>query len=276
MSKFYGESEERLRETFKQAQANAPSIIFIDEIVSIAPKREEVSGDVEKRVVSQLLTIMDGLESRGKVVVIGATNRPDAIDPALRRPGRFDREIEIGIPDEKGRQEILEIHTRGMPLTEEVNLKSISRVTHGFVGADLEAVCREAAMKSLRNVLPEINLEESKIPVETLNKIKIKPQDFDAALKEVQPSALREVYVENPNVKWEDIGGLNSVKEELGEAIEWPLKHADLFNEADVVPPKGILLYGAPGTGKTMIAKAVATNSNANFISIKGPELISK
>jgi transitional endoplasmic reticulum ATPase len=276
MSKFYGESEERLRDTFKQAQANAPSIIFIDEIDSIAPKREEVSGDVEKRVVSQLLTIMDGLESRGKVVVIGATNRPDAIDPALRRPGRFDREIEIGIPDERGRKEILEIHTRGMPLTEEVKLNSISRVTHGFVGADLEAVCREAAMKSLRNVLPEINLEESKIPVETLNKIKIKPEDFDAALKEVQPSALREVYVENPNVKWEDIGGLNSVKEELGEAIEWPLKHADLFSEANVVPPKGILLYGPPGTGKTMIAKAVATNSNANFISIKGPELISK
>jgi transitional endoplasmic reticulum ATPase len=276
MSKFYGESEERLRETFKQAQASAPSIIFIDEIDSIAPKREEVSGDVEKRVVSQLLTIMDGLESRGKVVVIGATNRPDAIDPALRRPGRFDREIEIGIPDERGREEILEIHTRGMPLTEEVNLNSISRVTHGFVGADLEAVCREAAMKSLRNVLPEINLEQSKIPVETLNKIKIKPEDFDTALKEVQPSALREVYVENPNVKWEDIGGLNSVKEELGEAIEWPLKHADLFNEADVVPPKGILLYGPPGTGKTMIAKAVATNSNANFISIKGPELVSK
>jgi transitional endoplasmic reticulum ATPase len=276
MSKFYGESEERLRETFKQAQTNAPSIIFIDEIDSIAPKREEVSGDVEKRVVSQLLTIMDGLESRGKVVVIGATNRPDAIDPALRRPGRFDREIEIGIPDERGRQEILEIHTRGMPLTQEVNLNSISKVTHGFVGADLEAVCREAAMKSLRNVLPEINLEESKIPVETLNKIKIKPEDFDTALKEVQPSALREVYVESPNVMWEDIGGLNSVKEELGEAIEWPLKHADLFNEADVVPPKGILLYGPPGTGKTMIAKAVATNSNANFISIKGPELISK
>jgi len=276
MSKFYGESEERLRETFKQAQENAPSIIFIDEIDSIAPKREEVSGDVEKRVVSQLLTVMDGLESRGKVVVIGATNRPDALDPALRRPGRFDREIEIGIPDEKGRQEILEIHTRGMPLTEEVKLNSIARVTHGFVGADLEAVCREAAMKSLRNVLPEINLEESKIPVETLNKIKIKPHDFETALKEIQPSALREVYVQNPNVKWEDIGGLESIKEELREAIEWPLKHADLFTEADIVPPKGLLLYGPPGTGKTMIAKAVATNSEANFISIKGPELLSK
>lgn len=276
MSKFYGESEERLRETFKQAQENAPSIIFIDEIDSIAPKREEVSGDVEKRVVSQLLTIMDGLESRGKVVVIGATNRPDALDPALRRPGRFDREIEIGIPDQKGRQEILEIHTRGMPLTEEVKLSSIAKVTHGFVGADLEAVCREAAMKSLRNVLPEINLEESKIPVETLNKIKIKPQDFETALKEVHPSALREVYVQSPNVKWTEIGGLESIKEELREAIEWPLKHSDLFTEADIVPPKGLLLYGPPGTGKTLIAKAVATNSDANFISIKGPELLSK
>ena len=276
MSKFYGESEERLRETFKQAQENAPSIIFIDEIDSIAPKREEVSGDVEKRVVSQLLTIMDGLESRGKVVVIGATNRPDALDPALRRPGRFDREIEIGIPDQKGRLEILEIHTRGMPLTEEVKLSSIAKVTHGFVGADLEAVCREAAMKSLRNVLPEINLEDSKIPVETLNKIKIKPQDFETALKEVHPSALREVYVQSPNVKWTDIGGLESIKEELREAIEWPLKHSDLFTEADIVPPKGLLLYGPPGTGKTLIAKAVATNSDANFISIKGPELLSK
>lgn len=276
MSKFYGESEERLRETFKQAQENAPSIIFIDEIDSIAPKREEVSGDVEKRVVSQLLTIMDGLESRGKVVVIGATNRPDALDPALRRPGRFDREIEIGIPDQKGRQEILEIHTRGMPLTEEVKLSSIAKITHGFVGADLEAVCREAAMKSLRSVLPEINLEESKIPVETLNKIKIKPQDFETALKEVQPSALREVYVQSPNVKWTEIGGLESIKEELREAIEWPLKHSDLFIEADIVPPKGLLLYGPPGTGKTLIAKAVATNSDANFISIKGPELLSK
>jgi transitional endoplasmic reticulum ATPase len=276
MSKFYGESEERLRETFKQAQENAPSIIFIDEIDSIAPKREEVSGDVEKRVVSQLLTIMDGLESRGKVVVIGATNRPDALDPALRRPGRFDREIEIGIPDQKGRHEILEIHTRGMPLTEEVKLSSIAKVTHGFVGADLEAVCREAAMKSLRNVLPEINLEESKIPVETLNKIKIKPQDFETALKEVQPSALREVYVQSPNVKGTEIGGLESIKEELREAIEWPLKHSDLFTEADIVPPKGLLLYGPPGTGKTLIAKAVATNSDANFISIKGPELLSK
>lgn len=276
MSKFYGESEERLRETFRQAQENAPSIIFIDEIDSIAPKREEVSGDVEKRVVSQLLTMMDGLESRGKVVVIGATNRPDALDPALRRPGRFDREIEIGIPDQNGRSEILEIHTRGMPLTKDVNLESIAKITHGFVGADLEAVCREAAMRSLRRVLPEINLEESKIPIETLNKIKITWQDFESALKDVQPSALREVYVQRPNVEWTDVGGLEEVKEELKEAIEWPLKHADLFAQADIIPPKGLLLYGPPGTGKTMIAKAVATTSEANFISIKGPELLSK
>jgi transitional endoplasmic reticulum ATPase len=276
MSKFYGESEERLRETFRQAQENAPSIIFIDEIDSIAPKREEVSGDVEKRVVSQLLTMMDGLESRGKVVVIGATNRPDALDPALRRPGRFDREIEIGIPDQNGRSEILEIHTRGMPLTQDVNLESIAKITHGFVGADLEAVCREAAMRSLRRVLPEINLEESKIPIETLNKIKITWQDFESALKDVQPSALREVYVQRPNVEWTDVGGLEDVKEELKEAIEWPLKHADLFAQADIIPPKGLLLYGPPGTGKTMIAKAVATTSEANFISIKGPELLSK
>ena len=276
MSKFYGESEERLRETFKQAQENSPSIIFIDEIDSIAPKREEVSGDVEKRVVSQLLTLMDGLESRGKVVVIGATNRPDALDPALRRPGRFDREIEIGIPDQFGRSEILEIHTRGMPLTQDVNLESIAKITHGFVGADLEAVCREGAMRSLRRVLPEINLEESKIPIETLNKIKITWEDFENALKDVQPSALREVYVQRPNVQWTDVGGLQEVKEELKEAIEWPLKHADLFAQADIVPPKGLLLYGPPGTGKTMIAKAVATTSEANFISIKGPELLSK
>jgi transitional endoplasmic reticulum ATPase len=220
--------------------------------------------------------MMDGLESRGKVVVIGATNRPDALDPALRRPGRFDREIEIGIPDQKGRSEILEIHSRGMPLTQDVNLESIAKITHGFVGADLEAVCREAAMRSLRRVLPEINLEESKIPIETLNKIKITWQDFESALKDVQPSALREVYVQRPNVEWTDVGGLEEVKEELKEAIEWPLKHADLFAQADIIPPKGLLLYGPPGTGKTMIAKAVATTSEANFISIKGPELLSK
>jgi transitional endoplasmic reticulum ATPase len=276
MSKFYGESEERLREVFKEAEENAPSIIFIDEIDSIAPKREEVSGDVEKRVVSQLLTLMDGIQSRGKLVVIGATNRPNAIDPALRRPGRFDREIDIGIPDEQGRLDILLIHTRGMPLTEDVDLESIAKVTHGFVGADLEALSKEAAMRSLRKILPEINLEQPKIPVEILNRIKITRQDFDEALRDVQPSAMREVLVQRPNVGWEDIGGLQQVKEELAEAIEWPLKHANLFAEASVEPPKGILLYGPPGTGKTMIAKAVAATSEANFISIKGPELISK
>ena len=276
MSKFYGESEERLREIFKQAEQNAPSIIFIDEIDSIAPKREEVSGDVEKRVVSQLLTLMDGISSRGKIVVIGATNRPNALDPALRRPGRFDREIEIGIPDEQGRLDILLIHTRGMPLTQDVSLESIAKVTHGFVGADLESLSKEAAMRSLRRVLPEINLEQSNIPAEILNRIKVTKQDFDEALRDVQPSAMREVLVQRPNVRWEDIGGLQQIKEELAEAIEWPLKHADLFTEADVKPPKGILLYGPPGTGKTMIAKGVAATSEANFISIKGPELISK
>jgi transitional endoplasmic reticulum ATPase len=276
MSKFYGESEEKLREIFKEAQENAPSIIFIDEIDSIAPKREEVSGDVEKRIVSQLLTLMDGISSRGKIVVIGATNRPNAIDPALRRPGRFDREIEIGIPDEKGRLDVLAIHSRGMPMTEDVDLASIARVTHGFVGADLQALSKEAAMRSLRRILPEIDLHQPKIPAEILNKIKVTKQDFDEALKDVQPSALREVLVQRPNIRWEDIGGLQRIKDELAEAIEWPLKHADLFAQADVTPPKGILLYGPPGTGKTMIAKAVATTSEANFINIKGPELLSK
>jgi transitional endoplasmic reticulum ATPase len=276
MSKFYGESEERLRETFKQAQENSPSIIFIDEIDSIAPKREEVSGDVEKRVVSQLLTLMDGIESRGKLVVIGASNRPNALDPALRRPGRFDREIEIGIPDQEGRLEILEIHTRGMPLTDDVDLEDLSKITHGFVGADLESLSKEAAMRSVRRILPEINMEQTKIPFEVLNKIKITNTDFQSALKEVHPSAMREVQIQRPNVKWDEIGGLDEVKEELSEAIEWPLKHANLFREADVVPPKGLLLYGPPGTGKTMIAKAVATTSESNFISVKGPELISK
>jgi transitional endoplasmic reticulum ATPase len=276
MSKFYGESEERLRETFKQAQENSPSIIFIDEIDSIAPKREEVSGDVEKRVVSQLLTLMDGIESRGKLVVIGASNRPNALDPALRRPGRFDREIEIGIPDQEGRLEILQIHTRGMPLTDDVDLEDLSKITHGFVGADLESLSKEAAMRSVRRILPEINMEQTKIPFEVLNKIKITNTDFQNALKEVHPSAMREVQIQRPNVKWDEIGGLDEVKEELSEAIEWPLKHANLFREADVVPPKGLLLYGPPGTGKTMIAKAVATTSESNFISVKGPELISK
>jgi transitional endoplasmic reticulum ATPase len=276
MSKFYGESEERLRDTFKQAQDNSPSIIFIDELDSIAPKRDEASGDVEKRIVSQLLTLMDGLEARGKVVVIGATNRVNSIDPALRRPGRFDREIEIGIPDEGGRLDILHIHTRGMPLTNDIKLEYFAKITHGFVGADLESLCKESAMRSLTRVIPEINLDQAKIPIEVLNKIRIGNKDFEDALKDIHPSAMREVQIQKPNVKWEDIGGLANVKDELSEAIEWPLKYADLFDEADVKPPKGILLYGTPGTGKTMVAKAVATNSEANFISIKGPELISK
>ena len=276
MSKFYGESEERLREIFKEAQENAPSIIFIDEIDSIAPKREEVTGEVEKRVVSQLLSVMDGLQSRGKVVVIGATNRINSIDPALRRPGRFDREIEIGVPDRDGRLEILQIHTRGMPLTEDVDLKRLADVTHGFVGADLEALAKEAAIRALRRILPEINLEAENIPVEVLNKIIVRMSDFQEALKEVEPSAMREVLVEVPDIKWEDIGGLEGVKEELREAIEWPLKYPELFAQMNAVPPKGLLLYGPPGTGKTLLAKAAANESEANFISVKGPELLNK
>jgi len=276
MAKHYGESEEKLREIFTQAEENAPSIIFIDEIDSIAPKREEVSGELEKRIVSQLLTLMDGMKSRGKVVVIAATNRPDSIDPALRRPGRFDREIEIGIPDDEGRLEVLNIHTRGMPLDKKVDLKKISKTTHGFVGADLEVLCKEAAMKSLRRILPEINLEEEKVSKELLQKIKITGEDFTEALKEVRPSALREVLVQIPNVSWDDVGGLDKLKEELREAIEWPLKHKEAFEYAHVKPPKGVLLYGPPGTGKTLIAKAVATTTESNFISIKGPELLSK
>ena len=276
MSKFYGESEERLREIFKEAEENAPSIIFIDELDSIAPKREEVSGDVEKRIVSQLLTIMDGLESRGQLVVIGATNRPNAIDPALRRPGRFDREIEIGIPDKKGRLQILHIHTRGMPLTDDVDLEGIAARTHGFVGADLEALAKEAAMGALRRILPEINLEEENIPAELLDRIHVKMDDFEESLKEVPPSTMREVLVESPNIHWEDVGGLEDAKQELREAIEWPLKYGELFEYSGIKPPKGIMLYGPPGTGKTLIAKAVATESEVNFISIKGPELLSK
>ena len=276
IGKFYGESEERLREIFKQAEENAPSIIFIDEIDSIAPKREEVTGEVEKRIVSQLLTLMDGMKSRGKVIVIAATNRPDSLDPALRRPGRFDREIEIGIPDQLGRKEILNIHIRGMPIDEKVNLDQIAKVTHGFVGADLESLAKEAAMRSLRRILPDIDLEAEKIPIEILQKITITDQDFKDALKDVRPSALREVLVQVPNVSWEDVGGLESLKEELHEAVEWPLKHKEAFEHTDVTPPKGVLLYGPPGTGKTLIAKAVAHNTESNFISIKGPELLSK
>jgi transitional endoplasmic reticulum ATPase len=276
IGKYYGESEERLRDIFKQAEEGAPSIIFIDEIDSIAPKREEVTGEVEKRVVSQLLTLMDGMKSRGKVIVIAATNRPDSLDPAIRRPGRFDREIEIGIPDEAGRKEILDIHTRGMPLNDKVNLDQIAKVTHGFVGADLEMLAKEAAMRSLRRILPEIDLEEEKIPAKILQKIKITDDDFKDALKEVRPSALREVLVQVPNVTWDDVGGLESLKEELHESVEWPLKHNEAFEYTDVTPPKGILLYGPPGTGKTLIAKALAHTTESNFISIKGAELLSK
>ncbi len=276
MGKYYGESEERIREIFKQAEENAPSIIFIDEIDSIAPKREEVTGEVEKRIVSQLLTLMDGMKSRGKVVVIAATNRPDSIDPALRRPGRFDREIEIGIPDEEGRFEILNIHTRGMPLDDKVDLKQIAKTTHGFVGADLEILTKEAAMRSLRRILPDIDLDQDKISAELLQKIKITSSDFRDALKEVRPSALREVLVQVPNITWDDVGGLDSLKEELREAIEWPIKHKEAFEYVNVESPKGVLLYGPPGTGKTLIAKAVAKMTESNFISIKGPELLSK
>ncbi len=276
MAKHYGESEERLREIFKQAEENAPSIIFIDEIDSIAPKREEVTGELEKRIVSQLLTLMDGMKSRGKVVVIAATNRPDSIDPALRRPGRFDREFEIGIPDEAGRREILNIHVRGMPLDKKVNLERIAKVTHGFVGADLEILAKEAAMRSLRRMLPKLDLEEEKISSEILQKIVITDDDFKEALKEVRPSALREVLVQVPDVAWDDVGGLDSLKEEVRESVEWPMKHAEAFAYADIASPKGILMYGPPGTGKTLIAKAVASTTESNFISIKGPELLSK
>ena len=276
MSKFYGESEARLREVFQKAQENAPSIIFIDEIDAIAPKREEVTGEVERRVVSQLLALMDGLEARGQVIVIGATNRPNAVDPALRRPGRFDREIEIGVPDRNGRLEILQIHTRGMPLAKDVNLEEIADITHGFVGADLAALCREAAMKTLRRFLPKIDLEKETIPAEVLQQMEVTREDFMEALKEVQPSAMREVLIETPNVRWEDVGGLEEVKQLLKEAVEWPLKRPDVFKRMGIKPPKGILLVGPPGTGKTLLAKAVATESEANFISVKGPEILSK
>ena len=276
MSKFYGESEGRLREIFDEAQENAPSIIFIDELDSIAPKREEVTGEVEKRVVSQMLAVMDGLKSRGKVVVIGATNRPNALDPALRRPGRFDREIEIGVPNKDGRLQILQIHTRGMPLDKDVDLQRLANVTHGFVGADLEALSKEAALHALRKILPEIDFQAESVPAEILDKIIVNMNDFEESLREIEPSAMREVLIEVPNVKWEDIGGLAEVKEELQEAIEWPLKYPEIFAHMNTAPPKGVLLYGPPGTGKTMLAKAVANESEANFISIKGPELLSK
>ncbi len=273
MSKFYGESERHLREIFEEAEKNAPSIIFIDELDSIAPKRGETTGEVERRVVAQLLSLMDGLESRGQLVVIGATNRPNALDEALRRGGRFDREIEIGIPDRNGRDEILQVHTRGMPLAEDVNLKDFANLTHGFVGADLATLCKEAAMHALREILPEIDMEKE-IPPEVMEKLKVTKEDFSEALKNTEPSALREVFVEVPNVKWADIGGLERAKQELKEVVEWPLKYPDAFSQLNTKPPKGMLLFGPPGTGKTMLVKAVANESEANFISIKGPELL--
>jgi transitional endoplasmic reticulum ATPase len=276
MSKFYGESEARLREIFKEAREKSPSIIFVDEIDSIAPKREEVTGEVERRVVSQMLSLMDGLEARGKVIVIAATNRPNAIDPALRRPGRFDREIEIKVPDKKGRKDILLIHTRNMPLADDVDLDKCAAVSHGYVGADLEYLCKEAAMKCLRRLLPELNLDDEKLPPETLEKLIVNGEDYQKALREVTPSGMREVFIENPDVKWDDVGGLAEVKRELQEAVEWPMKYPTLYEKLGHKMPRGILLHGPSGTGKTLLAKAVATESEANFVSVRGPELLSK
>ena len=275
MSKYVGGSEENLRQYFEEAEENSPSIIFIDELDAIAPKREETQGEVERRTVAQLLTLMDGLKSRGQVVVIGATNRPDSLDQALRRPGRFDREIEIGVPDSEERKEVLEIHTRGMPLSEDVDLNEIADTTHGFVGADLESLCKEAAMRVVRRILPDIKGDEE-IPQEVLKKIIVNKDDFKEALREIQPSALREVLVQIPDIRWDDIGGLENAKQELQEAVEWPLKYPDNFEKFGVKPPKGTMLYGSPGTGKTLLAKAVANESEANFIAVKGPELLSK
>tara|TARA_Y100000310_G_C20702563_1_gene831291 strand:+ start:5037 stop:7223 length:2187 start_codon:yes stop_codon:yes gene_type:complete len=275
MSKFVGEAEERIREVFKEAEKNAPSIIFFDEIDAIAPKRDEVVGEVERRVVAQILSAMDGMEARGQVIVIGATNRVNSIDEALRRPGRFDREIEIGVPSKKDRLEIFQIHTRGMPLAKDIDLNYFAGITHGFVGADLEALAKESAMKALRRYLPKINLDDETIPTEVLESLEVNKDDFLEALKDVQPSALREVAIEVPNIKWDQIGGLEKVKEELKQAIEWPLKNPKSFQKMGIKPPRGILFYGPSGTGKTLLAKAVATESEANFISIKGPQLIS-
>ena len=276
MGKYYGESEERIRNIFEEASKNAPAIIFIDEIDSIAPKRDDVSGDVEKRVVSQLLTLMDGLKVRGRVVVIAATNRPDSIDPALRRPGRFDREINIGIPNQKDRHEILKIHTKGMPLDRSIDMDGLAKGTHGFVGADLEALSKEAAMCALRRAIPQIDMEQENIPPDILQKIKIKQSDFAEALRDVRPSALREVLVQKPNVTWDDVGGLDDLKKTIQEAVEWPIKYPDEFEIVGAKAPRGILLYGEPGTGKTLVAKALAHETDSNFISIKGPELLSK
>jgi transitional endoplasmic reticulum ATPase len=276
MSKFYGESEARLREIFEEAKKHAPSVIFIDEIDAIAPKRDEVVGEVERRVVAQLLALMDGLESRGDVIVIAATNRPHAIDPALRRPGRFDREIEIPLPDKQGRFEILQIHTRNMPLAKDVDLIKIAEITHGYTGADLAALAKEAALNALRRYLPKIDLSKNEIPTELLDSIEVTMDDFIHALNEIVPSGLREIYIEVPEVRWSDIGGLDEVKQQLREVVEWPLKYPESFKRLGIEPPKGVLLYGPPGCGKTLLAKAVATESGANFIAIKGPEIMSK
>ncbi|MEL9996994.1 MAG: CDC48 family AAA ATPase [Sulfolobales archaeon] len=276
MSKFYGESEARLREIFEEAKKHAPSVIFIDEIDAIAPKRDEVVGEVERRVVAQLLALMDGLESRGDVIVIAATNRPHAIDPALRRPGRFDREIEIPLPDKQGRLEILQIHTRNMPLAKDVDLIKIAEITHGYTGADLAALAKEAALNALRRYLPKIDLSKNEIPTELLDSIEVTMDDFIHALNEIVPSGLREIYIEVPEVRWSDIGGLDEVKQQLREVVEWPLKYPESFKRLGIEPPKGVLLYGPPGCGKTLLAKAVATESGANFIAVKGPEIMSK
>ena len=276
ISKYYGESEQQLREIFEDAKEESPSIIFIDELDSIAPKREDVTGEVERRVVAQLLTMMDGLETRGQVIVIGATNRVDSVDPALRRPGRFDREIEIGVPDEVGRKEILQIHTRGMPLSDDVSLDHLADETHGFVGADIESLTKEAAMKALRRYLPEIDLDEEDIPPSLIDRMIVKRDDFGSALNEVEPSAMREVLVELPKMSWEDVGGLEGAKQQVQESVEWPLTSPEKFERMGVEAPKGVLLYGPPGTGKTLMAKAVANETNANFISVRGPQLLSK
>jgi len=276
ISKYYGESEQQLREIFEDATEESPSIIFIDELDSIAPKREDVTGEVERRVVAQLLTMMDGLESRGQVIVIAATNRVDSVDPALRRPGRFDREIEIGVPDETGREEILQIHTRGMPLSDDVNLQHLASETHGFVGADIESLTKEAAMKALRRYLPEIDLDEEDIPPSLIDRMIVKRDDFRGALNEVEPSAMREVLVELPKITWDDVGGLDEAKQNIEESIQWPLNNPEKFQRMGIDPPKGVLLYGPPGTGKTLMAKAVANETNANFISVRGPQLLSK
>ncbi|RZH66675.1 CDC48 family AAA ATPase [Natrinema altunense] len=276
MSKYYGESEEQLREVFEEAEENAPSIIFIDELDSIAAKREEAGGDVERRVVAQLLSLMDGLEERGRVTVIAATNRVDAIDPALRRGGRFDREIEIGVPDKEGRKEILQVHTRGMPLDEGIDLDQYAESTHGFVGADLESLARESAMNALRRIRPELDLESEEIDADVLDSLEVTERDFKEALKGIQPSAMREVFVEVPDVTWNDVGGLGDTKEQLRETIQWPLDYPEVFEQMDMQAAKGVLMYGPPGTGKTLLAKAVANEAQSNFISIKGPELLNK